>query len=80
MTENTEKLFGVILDVFLPRFFMGNPSAIFVFLQVAIFPRSAFHLFCCEQLKSCRATHRVTGRATHKCICANVSQTSMKCV
>ena len=34
MTENTEKSFGVILDVFLPILFMENPSVTFVFFQL----------------------------------------------
>ena len=57
MTGNTEKLFRVILDVFLPIFLMGNQSVIFVFFHVALFQRSAFLLFCTEQLKPCRAIH-----------------------
>ena len=44
-TEKFENLLGVILNVFLPIFYMGNPSVIFVFFQVAPFLRSAFCLF-----------------------------------
>ena len=66
MTENTERLFGVILDVVQPIFVMGKPSVIFVFLHVALFQRSACLIFCTEQLESCRAIHRVADKATHR--------------
>ena len=45
ITENTGKLFGVILDVFVPIFLMANPSVIFFLFQGAPIQRSAFVLF-----------------------------------
>ena len=45
MTENTEKCFGVVLDVFLPFFLMEIPSVIFLFSQVKLSQIFAFHLF-----------------------------------
>ena len=61
MTENTEKLFGVILDVFL-----SIDLWYFYSSKLQYFKDLHFSYFIQSKLKSCRAIHRVAGKATHR--------------
>ena len=70
MTKNAEKLFGVILDDFLPIFFMGNASLIFVFFQVALISKICFSPILCraaEVLQSNTLSRRQSNTQVNKC-------------